>query len=353
MFFILSCTVFIFAGLMLRRMNFEVKLKQFLPHNLNDIIFCLITLLGLINIFLMGYLPLLHREHNYREFGVRFIDPVFNSLSIFFSVFFLQTFLNYRKKRFLIYLFVIFILQLLVFRRSTIVWIFVSSLFLIIYYYRRIRISLFFAFIISIPLLSWCFGQYGNYRSRLSKSFIINDLGASTAFKRTGLSQNHYITYLYATSPLANLQKNIDEGKDFINKRDFKSLISYNIIPESIALRTQNTFRSGTPITSLIHPELIVGTFFMLSFISMGWLGMIIMLIFLCASIIICIYLSNRWNAFQVTTLSILSTTVSLLVFSNFLNRMDVLMMLFLYPVLFHFVYKFAGRGISKTITDL
>jgi hypothetical protein len=35
-----------------------------------------------------------------------------------------------------------------------------------------------------------------------------------------------------------------------------------------------------------------------------------------------------------------LSTTITLLIFSNFLNRLDVILMLFVYPVLFHFIFK-------------
>ena len=53
----------------------------------------------------MGYLPVLDRSHDYREFGMPVIDPVFNSLSIFFSVFFFQSYLGGKKEKVSVFMF--------------------------------------------------------------------------------------------------------------------------------------------------------------------------------------------------------------------------------------------------------
>lgn len=352
LFFLLSFTLFIVAGYRFGKIQAELKPVKTPNFHYNDIMFGLIMGLGIVNILFMGYLPVLDRSHNYREFGVPVIDPVFNTLAIFFSVYFLQIFLNSKKKRFLIYLFVIIVLQFLIFRRSTIVWIFTSSVFLLIYHYRRISLLLILIFLISVPVFSYSFGLYGNYRSNLSKSFIIDDLGASETFKNLRISHNHYISYLYVSSPLANLQKNIDEGNGFLNNGNIKNLIFYNIIPESFTARLSKTFNLVPPEISLITPELIVGTFLIVSFVTMGWAGMIIMLVFFFGFIILCLYLSGRWNTFRVITLCILSTTSSLLIFSNFLNRLDVLLMLFIYPVLFHFIYSKGSLEIPAVLSE-
>jgi hypothetical protein len=194
--------------------------------------------------------------------------------------------------------------------------------------------------IICIPLLSYCFGLYGNTRSNLIKSVVLNDLGASETFRRTGISYNHYITYLYISSPLANLQKNVDEGNGFLNKGDLKSFIFYNIIPESFTMRLNRILNLESPGYSLITPQLIVGSFLMVSFFTLGWLGIIIMVFYLLAFILLCLYLLKRQDSFQLTTLCILSTSVSLLIFSNFLNRLDVILMLFIYPAIFQLIYS-------------
>lgn len=351
LFFAFSFILFIIAGYKFGQRNLERLYPQRFPIFLNDIMFGMIVFLGLLNVILMGYLPILDRTHNYREFGAPVIDPVFNTLSIFFSVFFLQSFLNNKRKRLLVYVFIILVIQILLFRRSTIVWIFTSCTFLLLSYYRRISLLFILAFIICIPLFSYSFGLYGNTRSNLTKSIVLDDLGASDAFKKTGISYNHYITYLYISSPLANLQKNIDEQMEILNSGDFKGLLFFSLIPESFTMRLKNAFKLIPPNCSLITPELIVGTFFMVSFYTMGWPGMVIMLLFLFAFIMLCLFLSDRWNTFQVTLFCILSTAVSLLIFSNFLNRLDVVMMLFIYPVAFHFIYTRAPMFFTKRKT--
>jgi hypothetical protein len=352
LFFIVSFILFIVAGYIFSKKNSILFISYRFNLYLNDLIFGVIILLGLVNILYMGYLPVLDRSYNYREFGMPVIDPVFNTLSIFFSVFFFQTYLRHRKKRFLIYFLIILIVQILLFRRSTIMWIFASSSFLYLLFKQRISILVIIAGIICIPFLSYCFGLYGNTRSNLTKSFVLNDLGASNTFKDMGINYNHYMTYLYISSPLANLQENIDRGKGFLNREDVKDFIFYSLMPVSVTIRLEKPLNITPPACNLINPELIVGSLFMISYFTLGWLGMIIMLIFLFVFIVLCLFLIKIWNTFFATTLSILSTTISLLIFSNFLNRLDVILMLFIYPVFFHFVYTMNNRGLMSKELD-
>lgn len=325
------------------------KRKLLLFHNrgfstyLNDFIFWLIILLCFINVLYMGYLPIMDRSRNYREFGMPIIDPVFNSLSIFFSVFFFQSYLDSKKKRFLSYTILILILQFLLFRRSSIVWIITSSFFIFLLKKQNIRLLILIAGIICIPMFSYCFGLYGNARSNLTKSIVLNELGASDVFKNSGIDHNHYMTYLYLSSPLANLQENINKSKGCFNNGDIRDFLFYCLVPESITLRLEKPLHLTGPVCNLITPELIVGSFYMISFYTLGWPGMIFMLLFLFSLILLCLAMIRKWDTFALVTLSLLCTTVSLLIFSNFLNRLDVLLMLFFYPVLFHFLYTRSG----------
>jgi hypothetical protein len=310
---------------------------------LYDLMFWLIILLCLINIFYMGYLPILDRTHNYREFGMPVIDPLVNSLSIFFSISFLHSFLETREKKYLIYFFIILLIQFLLFRRSTLMWIFIASTFLLTMHKKKISLLTIVLCLMCIPLLSYSFGLYGNTRSKLTTSFVIKDLGASDAFKSKGISHNHYMTYLYISSPLANLQENIDKRNKNLNKNNFRDFLFYCVVPESFTLRLEKLLHLLRPSCYLIVPELIVGTFYMVSFYTMGWSGMIIMFLFLFSVILLCLFVIRKWAAFGLETYSLLCATVCLLIFSNFLNRLDVILMLFVYPVLFHWI--FTGQG--------
>jgi hypothetical protein len=202
--------------------------------------------------------------------------------------------------------------------------------------------------VICIPALSYCFGLYGNFRSSLTKSFVINDLGASDTFKNSGISFNHYMSYLYLSSPLANLQENIDRRGEELKNDDFKDFLFYCVVPQSFTLRLEKPLHLLPPVTHLISPNLIVGTFYMVSFYTLGWPGMISMVLFLFLFIILSLLIIKRWNICGLETLSLLSATVCMLVFSNFLNRLDVILMLFVYPVFFHFLFNIkSGRIIS------
>jgi hypothetical protein len=167
----------------------------------------------------------------------------------------------------------------------------------------------------------------------------MNDLGASNAFRNSGISYNHYMTYLYVSSPLANLQQNIDKRDKAYIRGNFKEFVYYCIIPASITLRLEKPLNIFPPECFLISPNLIAGSFYMVGFFTLGWSGMIIMSVFLMSFILIALSIIRKWKTFGLETYSLLSVAVSLLIFSNFLNRLDVILMLFVYPVLFHFIY--------------
>jgi hypothetical protein len=339
LFLIVTFVLFLPAGYVLMKKKEEFINPNALNLSWNDIIFTIIILLGSINILLMGYLPLIDRSHNYREFGMPVIDPIFNTLSIFFSVFLLHSFLDTKKKRFLIYFIIILAIQVIIFRRSTIIWILTSSSFLFLMYRKRISLLVLIAGIICLPLFSFLFGIYGNARSNLTKTFVLNDLGASDVFKNSGISYNHYATYLYVSSPLANLQENIDRRDVKLNDGDLKRFLFYCIIPESFTLRLEKPLKLLQPSCFLITPNLIAGSFYMVGFYILGWSGMILLFIFLFLFILLCFLILRKWSACRLETISLLSTAVSLLIFSNFLNRLDVILLLFVYPVLFHWIY--------------
>jgi hypothetical protein len=351
LFFSITFLVFLFAGYKFGKKNFNFVFYPGFSLYFNDILFSLIIFLALTNVLYMGYLPVLDHSHNYREFGMPVIDPVFNTLSIFFSVFFLQTFIERKKKRFLIYVFIIILIHTLLYRRSSVIWIVTSSIFLLFTYKKSISLFVILVAIICLPVLSYCFGAYGNVRSNLSKSFVINGLGASEKFINYDISHNHYMTYLYISSPLANLQENIDKGNRAVENTDFKEFLFYSLIPESFTLRLEKRLELSPPVCYLITPELIAGSFLMVAFYTLGWTGMIIMFLYLLLFILVSLVLIRKWGTFSSVTISLLSAAVSMLIFSNFLNRMDVILMLFVYPVLFHFIYTMRGNfpALKKT----
>lgn len=191
-----------------------------------------------------------------------------------------------------------------------------------------------------IPVLSYSFGLFGKIRSGFANQIALNELGANPSFLNSKINHFHYMTYVYISSPLANLQKNINEENAHLNDKDIKKFVFYSLIPESLTSRLSKTLKLTPPACHLITPELIAGTVFMTGFYTMGWPGMIFMLFYIIIASFICLLIISKWKAFSITTFSILSTTVTLLVFDNLLLRMDVILMLFIHPLIFHFIFK-------------
>lgn len=345
-FLIISFLPFLFLGYNFEKKKFSIIVYPAISFLLNDIVFFIIIILGATDIAIMGYLPILDKSHNYKEFGAPVIDVLFNTLSIFFSIVFLQSFLCERKKRFLAYILIILAVQILLYRRATLVWIIISGIFFIVLNKKKISIGLLILGIIMLPLFSYTFGLLGNKRSNLSQSDVINNLGASNKFKNLGISHNHYMTYLYLSSPVANLQINIKPEDRFFNNGDFVNFVFYCLVPQSITMRLEKGLNLSPPGHSLITPGLIVGSCFMMSYCLMGWFGMIVMVIFILFIIWLCLKIVCKWNTFYLATISILSTTISFLIFDNMLNRLDMILMLFIYPAFWHFVNSFIGGNL-------
>jgi hypothetical protein len=337
-FLIFSFIPMILAGLFLEYKKSAFRSVPIVPILVNDLVFFLIVLLGLFNVILMGYIPFFERTRDYREFGIPVLDVFFNTFCIFFSLEFLQSFLIQKRKRLLIYFFLIVLIQIFLFRRSTIVWILVSSFFILVQYKKKLPVLILAILLFSIPLFSFGFGLFGNYRSDISRKDSFTELGASQQFENTKLNHAHYLSYLYISSPLANLQKNVESDRGPVKRKDYKNFFFYSISPSSLTLRVENKIGLELPEPLLISSNLIVGTCFLSSYLTMGWTGMIIMVIYIFVFVALTLLCFRKWNSFSVIGLSLLSTTALLLIFDNFLNRLDVILVVFIYPILFHFI---------------
>ena len=78
LFFTLTSAIFFSIGKYFesRREGILNKNQELSPLYI-DLVFWLIILLGIIDVTYMGYIPILDRSHNYREFGMPVIDILF------------------------------------------------------------------------------------------------------------------------------------------------------------------------------------------------------------------------------------------------------------------------------------
>jgi hypothetical protein len=340
LFFIISFLPFILLGyLFIRKGHFKFEAEYRISFPVTYI-FILILVLGSMNLAFGGVLPVLTHGSNYGTFGMPIINPFFNTLCIYSSVIFFYSFLINRKNKLLVFIVIILVFQVILFRRSTIIWILTSMVYL---YLKQIGKIPFFVLIFCLIIFifgSFWFGYLGTKRNDTNRSRVISDLDASDRFKNLNISHNHYMTYLYLCSPLANLQKNVNDSKGCKNENNFKDFIFYSILPQSLTRRVERGLSLSSPKCSLISPSLIVGSYYMMGFKTFGWLGMIILAMFLILYIVILMLLIPFKSPFYIITVVLLTTTVSMLIFDNMITRSDVILMLFGYPFLFHWLNK-------------
>jgi hypothetical protein len=338
-FLVISFLPFIVFGYIFFRkgyFQYDRNLKISFPDSL---LFIVILILGSINIAFGGVLPILNNGLNYKVFGLPILNAIFNTLCIFSSVLFFYSYLESKKIKLLFFILIIIIIQVLLFRRSTIVWIITSLFFLYIKRIEKLPAYSLFIFIILIYVGSFCFGFFGNKRNNYSRTDILSEFNASSSFKKLKISHNHYMTYLYISSPLANLQKNINESKGFQNN-DSKDFIFYSFLPQSLTRRLEKNLSLTAPSCSLISPDLIVGSYFMTGFKTFGWLGMVLLVTWLIIFILAVILVIPRNSPFYMISFVLLCTTISMLIFDNMLTRSDVILMIFGYPIIFYQINK-------------
>ena len=340
----LSISLLFFMGLtFLILIPFGSKLNDYLkirpntevPGKIFDFIFAVIVLLGIISIAVRGYVPILKSDFNYHRFGIRYLYFFFNSLSIFFSVHYFCIFLEHKKAKFLVYLIILIILLVAVYSRYALFLCLFSCLFVFVLFKRKLPVLYIVFAIIAFLASIYLFGYLGNKRSRFESSYILHDLGASSTYVKRSSDINLYMTYLYITSPLANLQKNIDHSKGFSNNNDLKEFVFYSLIPWNITSRLYDRVNLHSQDYSLVNKDLIVGTYYMRGFYNLGWTGMILLTLIFIGFVLFSTWISSKNPQFKMTSIALLSTVSSLLIFDNFMIKPDVLFMLFIYPFAF------------------
>lgn len=323
---------------------FSYSLRHLIPNTNNkvsfsdsftNIMFAIIVVLGIIDVSYEGYIPILKENFKYREFGMPILDFFFYSLSIYFAVHFFYYYLISKKIRLLIFSLIITLFQLIIFRRYSFVLIILTCIFISILLKKEYRTRIIIIGIILFVLGSFLFGYYGRKRNQFQKEAILSDFEASKKYRDTFLGADIYMTYLYISSPLANLQLNINKNDVFLNQNEIKGYIFYTFIPINITSRIEEITSIESPNIVLIHNNLMVGTYYLKAFYFFGWPGMIILNIFLIAYISILLLINRKNFGYNITSYAFLSTTATLLIFDNLLIKPDIIFILFIYPVVF------------------
>lgn len=274
-------------------------------------------------------------EYDYTKFGIPVFHVFLLSYITILGLIYFYRFLIYKNIYYLsIYAFSL-IFSIIIVNRGTLIFILVSSL--IAYLSLRINLNKIVKVSFFVLLVAILFGYMGNLRmvsSGYSDNHAILKIGqASPEFINTKLPSEFFWSYLYISSPYANLEYEVSKRK-INNNYDFESFFIYEMLPDFVYKR----INTGLNKSNLLTEELNVSTLYGGSINKMGFLGAFIIFFWYIFSLLFTIFIVNK-KYFMPTIIS-LATLSCFLLFDNVLSFTGFVFQYFILMIFSHFNFR-------------
>lgn len=291
----------------------------------------IILILHIINMIYGGTIPLWNIIRNtgylYTEGfdGIPLIQTFLLAFSAFYATYSFDTYLSTKNKKFL-FSFIFNILPfVLLFYRSTLVIIILNCTWVYLLRIKRIKFKIFIVVFILFLFSGYLFGlagdartanQYGIYENQES---IITNMGqASEEFMESKVPKQYFWLYLYSVSPLANFQNITDIYTDVdFSTKNILSFINNEIVYDVFSLRINDLSNIKIKEMPLIVSGFNVSTIYGTAFMGLGWLGVILIFIFMLLFSVGYILLIRKNKQFFRVGIATLNTIIFLCIFDN------------------------------------
>lgn len=354
LFLIVNIILFGFLGYIFDKNKIMNPLKNYQYKMVYTYISVFIVLGTLLEgIVLKGYPlfnPLGWGNIKYIDYGISIFHVLLLTVSYFFFIVLFECVIhNFKEKKLYFSMFIALFPFFLTINRGMLVMIVISCICLYAQYNKIpfIRKTVILS-VFSLLIFFYLFGLFGNYRINsdykqkrdITDATIIMNVGEATEkFRGNFVPKSFFWTYTYITSPLSNLQYNINEHqkKGNLENDNFFDFMKITFLPETISRRMHPTEINNYRI----REELNVGTAFYEVYPRFGWTGMYIYLIVI--SIFPFIYLSllNKFASEYINIgISLVCTIYSLLFFTNFLSYTGLMFQL-VFPFILNFQKKY------------
>ncbi len=289
------------------------------------------------------FLGILSGSFDYSEydFGIPVLHTFLVSFNMFYCVYVYHQFLSSKNKTLLWQYFLLLLPFVLLFSRSGILGVLLSTFFVFLFHKQTISKATIFKSICIVLVVLWGFGYLGNLRSAGGDPLSIPlSSGGTDEFIQSDIPKEYYWTYLYVASPVANLQNNINYTH--YPEADWKTLFLSECLPEFFT-KFVSSIQENKSFYQ-INEYLNVGTIFVYSFSYERWAGIIFMFLYFILIINIYYLIVHKSKRFSTTGLALLCNVIIFATFHNTIAYSTASMQLF-FPVLFS-IFKRQGLSV-------
>ena len=295
------------------------------------------------------FLILFGKSFNYRTFGVPSLHVFLVTFSSFYTAYLFHVFLVCRKKIILFFCLLNLVVALLIMNRGM----FLTNLSTLFFIYiltkesiRNIltlkRAAVLFATII---ILFFLFGAMGTMRvSReikrpYDRSLVYEVGNATLSFQKSIIPSEFFWSYIYLTSPLANLQYNIVNTQPKLDLENFFLLLNNEVLPDALSKRITAQFNLVNKQNHQIAENLNASTVFSGSFTYWGWAGVLLIFSLLLVIPFLFRLMNLTESPWLITFLAMVNTLYLFLIFDNMISFTGFSFQL-MYPILFSWLNK-------------
>ena len=301
-----------------------------------------------------GGIPLLNillsKPFNYRLFGMPGVHVLAVTVASFYTLYLFHAFLSERKRTLLALYLINMFASVLIYSRSMLFFILIGSSLLYLFTLEKIpfrKLALLLPVLIAVLYL---FGVAGNKRSASEDHGAYNpdaflETGRATeTFRESIVPKEFFWAYIYISSPLANLQMNINHHTvPPISTRRILEYINNEYLFESISKRINAMAHINRQKAIIIKHPFNVSTVYSTSYTYIGWPGMITMAVFVLALPLLYFKILSKNNRYSLVALAILCTMYLFFIYDNTIRLMGWGFLL-VYPITFPFIDRLLMR---------
>lgn len=290
----------------------------------------------------------LNQPYDYKVFGIPTLHVFIVTFSSFYTLYLFHLYLSQRTTS----LFVLYIINLLaailIYNRGMFLFNLSASSFLLIAAEgKRVSIKhVGWAAGAAVAVL-FLFGVLGSLRVSNESGIpytnedFLNTGGATKAFRESPVPKEFFWTYIYLTSPLANLQTNASAKNSAPTLSSFLRWMNNEVFFDFISKRVNFYFGETLPDEKRIYGPFNASTIYSRSFSHLGWAGLVLMAVIILLIPLAYIKILPFSSPFFLTGFATLNTIFLFMVFENTVRFTGFSFQL-VYPVLLHFLaYKF------------